>query len=309
MASRRESVSGAIRLRGSGSEHPFDSESMNALLRRCQDLLQAQPHESFQHVGVNSIQAVRVCNLLQQHTGDSVSLPVSIVYDFASIRHLLRHVVSVPGIPDSGGAQEDLSLVLDSVSRSPCGIERNLWGLCAFECSGDAICESTRWDVPGALSCANYGGFLADAEWFDARRFSISLAEARCMDPQQRVLLESVTPMIEHVESSLGICVGIYSTEFYAKHEDTNPTSSYTATSGILSVASGRISFVFNLHGPCLSLDTACSSALVACHVARGWISASMLGGPGMQRERHAFAKTFISCGGNDIGDGPLSHI
>ena len=42
----------------------------------------------------------------------------------------------------------------------------------------------------------------------------------------------------------------------------------YTTTGAALSVASGRRSFVLGLVGPCLSIDTACSSGLVAAHQA-----------------------------------------
>ncbi len=44
--------------------------------------------------------------------------------------------------------------------------------------------------------------------------------------------------------------------------------STYSGTSSMLSVASGRISFMQGLTGPCLSTDTACSSTLVAVHLA-----------------------------------------
>ncbi|EGB04072.1 hypothetical protein AURANDRAFT_5813, partial [Aureococcus anophagefferens] len=42
----------------------------------------------------------------------------------------------------------------------------------------------------------------------------------------------------------------------------------YSATSGALSVASGRVSYTLRLTGPCLTSDTACSSSLVALHLA-----------------------------------------
>ena len=43
--------------------------------------------------------------------------------------------------------------------------------------------------------------------------------------------------------------------------------TSYSATGFSSTIISARVSYVFNLHGPCLTLDTACSSALVAVHL------------------------------------------
>ena len=40
----------------------------------------------------------------------------------------------------------------------------------------------------------------------------------------------------------------------------------YSATGCAHSIACGRVSYVLGLHGPCVSYDTACSAALVACH-------------------------------------------
>ena len=43
-------------------------------------------------------------------------------------------------------------------------------------------------------------------------------------------------------------------------------SSVYSATAATCSVAAGRLSFVLGLQGPCSSIDTACSSGLVASH-------------------------------------------
>ncbi|KAI8473976.1 MAG: thiolase-like protein, partial [Monoraphidium minutum] len=54
------------------------------------------------------------------------------------------------------------------------------------------------------------------------------------------------------------------------------PISAFYATGAHLSVAAGRISFTFGLRGAAVAVDTACSSGLVAAHLA-----ARALGGPG----------------------------
>ena len=48
---------------------------------------------------------------------------------------------------------------------------------------------------------------------------------------------------------------------------DYKEVNAYTATGSSSSVLAARVSYVFNLHGPCLTLDTACSSALIAVHL------------------------------------------
>ncbi|MDT0125324.1 SDR family oxidoreductase [Paenibacillus sp. RRE4] len=119
------------------------------------------------------------------------------------------------------------------------------------------------------------GGFLDRIDLFDAEFFSISAKEARCMEPHQRLLLESTYEALEDAGyggeslhgSNTGVFIGRDHTDipFYklmAEPDLLHLTGSYT---GILS---SRISYVFNLKGPSVVVDTACSSGLVAIHEA-----------------------------------------
>lgn len=54
--------------------------------------------------------------------------------------------------------------------------------------------------------------------------------------------------------------------------------SALHATSNALSVIAGRVSFVFGLHGPAVSVDTACSAALVAMHIGMCGVMDSQVG-------------------------------
>ncbi len=141
-----------------------------------------------------------------------------------------------------------------------------------------------RWDVNSLPAAADaltsrrrHGGFVDTAFCFDLVAFAISAAEAAVMDPQQRIMLEggydalraSGWDRAKLLSNLTGIFIGV---TFLAFEEEllTSPLGStvYAGTGSALSVISGRLSYVLGLHGPCLSIDTACSAAIVSCHAA-----------------------------------------
>lgn len=141
---------------------------------------------------------------------------------------------------------------------------------------GDAVSQVPvqRWNAPRQPSAMRFGSFIAGAERFDGPFFSVSPAEADAMDPQQRLVLEfgygalhSAGLRRDGLQSSVvGIFLGIMSTDYSTLCKGNR--SVYDATGGTISVAAGRLSFTLGIQGPCASLDTACSSALVALHLA-----------------------------------------
>jgi len=93
------------------------------------------------------------------------------------------------------------------------------------------------------------------------------------MDPQQRLLLEvgyeamhaATLRRAELLDRDVGMFTGIMNTDFQGF---VGSVSVYAATGTQVSIASGRLSFVLGTQGPCASVDTACSSALVVINAA-----------------------------------------
>ena len=99
------------------------------------------------------------------------------------------------------------------------------------------------------------------------------------MDPQQRLLLEVAWEALEDGGQVLprlsgtrvAVFVGISSWDYsvlQTSFRDRGTIDAYTNTGGTLSIAANRISYCFDFRGPNAAVDTACSSALVAVHLA-----------------------------------------
>lgn len=171
---------------------------------------------------------------------------------------------------------------------------------------GDAVVEvpADRWNidrfydpVPGipGKSMAKHGGFIEGIDQFDPQFFGISPREAPYIDPQQRLLLETAWEAIEDAGvvldpvhgTDIGVFAGISHTDYQniqGGATDRAGISPHSPTGNAHSIAANRISYCLNLTGPSIAMDTACSSALTAVHVAcehlrKGHCAAALAGG------------------------------
>ncbi|MFC8246913.1 SDR family NAD(P)-dependent oxidoreductase [Streptomyces chartreusis] len=185
-----------------------------------------------------------------------------------------------PGSPDLPTYWANLLAGRDLVGEIPA--ERFDWR----EIYGDPRTEPDK--VP-----SRWGGFLADADLFDPAFFRISPREAKLMDPQHRLFLQTVWRTIEDAGhdpvslagSDTGVFVGCGSTEYATLLLQSGvEIDGQLATGNAHSVLANRVSFLLDLRGPSEPVDTACSSGLVAVHravraIEDGECSAAIAGG------------------------------
>jgi phthiocerol/phenolphthiocerol synthesis type-I polyketide synthase E len=124
-------------------------------------------------------------------------------------------------------------------------------------------------------------GVLAEADAFDAGFFGISPREAALIDPQQRVFLETAWTALEdagydsrNYEGAIGVFAGSILSTYLLKNIWMN--RDVMAGAGNFQVAVGNdptflatsTSYQLDLRGPSISVGTACSTSLVAVHLA-----------------------------------------
>lgn len=172
----------------------------------------------------------------------------------------------------------------------------------------DAITEipASRWDHEALVNksgAANlysrWGGFIEQVEQFDAEFFGITPREAELMDPQERLFLQTAwntfedagIPLSQIPNSAVGVFVGAMWSQYQLLSVGANDERK---TASIFSAIANRVSYSLNLKGPSMALDTMCSSALSALHIAlesvrRGDCAMALVGGVNIMSHPHKY--------------------
>ncbi|MHA7187858.1 type I polyketide synthase, partial [Burkholderia pseudomallei] len=142
---------------------------------------------------------------------------------------------------------------------------------------------ASRWDVarhfdahpatPGKVY-SKWIGLLDDVDCFDPAFFRISPAEAQEMDPQHRLFLQEGYRAFENAGYSAdtldgrncGVYLGIMNQEY--RQLGAGGAVTMLEKSNSFAIGAARLAYHLNLKGPAIPVDTACSSALVAIHLA-----------------------------------------
>ncbi len=288
----------------------------------------------FRELGFDSLTAVELRNQLSASTG--LNLPATLVFDYPTpallasflLDELVGAQATLSAGPSVSSVDEPIAIVGMSC-RLPGGSNTldDFWRLLSTGTDGVSAFPTDRgWEAYVTEEQQNsqfapVGGFVYDAGDFDPAFFGISPREALAMDPQQRVLLETVWEALEQAGidpaelrgTSAGVFTGAWSSGYGMSLQPGAPTvdpmetatagtEGYFLTGSATSVISGRVAYTLGLEGPAVTIDTACSSSLVAMHLAAqslrsGESSIALAGGVTVMATPGAFAEFALQQG------------
>lgn len=159
-----------------------------------------------------------------------------------------------------------------------------LWDLLANKRSGWSEVPKDRWnheafwhpdpdDANGTNNAKGAHFINQDVGTFDASFFNVSPQEAAAMDPQQRLLLEIVYESIENAgirqeeieKSNTAVFMALFTRDYDRNlYKDMASLPRYQMTGTGDSILANRISHLFDLQGPSMTLDTGCSGGMAA---------------------------------------------
>jgi acyl transferase domain-containing protein/ubiquinone/menaquinone biosynthesis C-methylase UbiE len=256
--------------------------------------------EPFDSYGVDSIVRIALHAELERVCG---SLPRTLLFEHASIaevtaylaaHHAEKFAVAAEPPPTvlPGAVAKQASV--DPVVRQPSAYEpiaiigmsgrypqaanlAELWQrlVAGQNCITEAPAD--RWDLD-AMGTTAHGGFIADADRFDHALFRLSADEAVLLAPEVRLFLETAWLTFENAGYGLSRLkdlqraqpggTGVFVASMY--HEARSADAGQGATDTNLTdwMIANRVSHFFDLGGPSLAINTACSGGLTAIHLA-----------------------------------------
>jgi myxalamid-type polyketide synthase MxaE and MxaD len=249
---------------------------------------QIEIDQPFARYGLSSTQAVEMISAVEQQLGRP--LPPTLVWTYPTVQALTRYLAgegeATVATHSSAPSSEPIAIIGIGCRFPHVNNAETFWRLL---CDGvDLITEvpPDRWDRdtfydanPNARGkmVSRYGAFIDQPDMFDAQFFGILPREAIHLDPRQRLALETAWEALEDAgiapDSLAGSDTGVFMATLRDDYdrllfEDPNQLDVYSSTGCAHSILANRLSYVFDLQGPSIALDTACSGSLVTAHLA-----------------------------------------
>ncbi|CAK5269983.1 unnamed protein product [Mycena citricolor] len=248
---------------------------------------------SFAELGMTSLLAVKIASELNKFLDGRAVLPTNICYihfDVPSLTSSVRErlssapssitsAASDPAASSPGTPRTDEIVIVGKAFRLPDGVNDDaaLWDVLTGE-SASIIKDipADRWDhasfYPKDIHFGRAG--LVDVARFDYGFFGMTASEAYSLSPTMRLALEVAYEALEDANipfravkgSRMGVFVAVKDDGFETLLHAGQGYDAYTrfyGTGRAPSTASGRINYLLDLHGPSITVDTACSGGIV----------------------------------------------
>nr|WQM80037.1 non-ribosomal peptide synthetase [Streptomyces sp.] len=243
-------------------------------------------HDRFLAIGGSSLKAMEVLAALEDTFG--VSVPPGVLRDRDTVAALTEYLVAArsgeqpePARPRAATGDSGAVAVVSMACRFPgADTPDAFWDRLVAGHDAVGPVPATRWSTrPG--DTARWGAFLVDPAGFDAGYFGIDAQEATATDPQGRIFLELAHEALERAGYAgarrAGRRVGVFAATGESGYREVlerafGPEGGLppaALTGNLPNLVAARVAQSLDLTGPALAVDTACSSALVALHLAR----------------------------------------
>ena len=260
------------------------------------NLAEVGVNDSFKELGGTSLRMVQLQSRFRNDIGREISvtelfsLP-TIASQVAKLEQRQKPQEQLPlANPRSDGHENDGIAIIGIAGRFPSADNvREFWSNIAngVNCIVDLKPEDLNLPADSPLrddpSLVLKGSTIRDADKFDAKFFGIYPKEAEVMDPQHRLLLESCWHALEDagyvpetLNASVGVYAGCYMDTYILSSIDSNPDiiasladsfhggSLQTELGNDKDYLATRVSYLLDLNGPAMTIQTACSTSLVA---------------------------------------------
>ena len=279
------------------------SEREQALAEIWQDILQLDVvgvNDSFFELGGNSLLLTQVHQKIS--TTLDRELSILTLFQYPTIQKLAEYLsepqaeTTTPDVPQqpvkSEQGESDIAIIGMSCRFPGANNLEQFWQNLRDGVESISILEDRDLEVSDrtVLNHSNYvraGASLPDVDLFDASFFGYSAKEAEIMDPQQRIFLECAWEALQssgyanqEKEQSIGVFAGSGMNTYLINnvHPNHNFSSQQTFLGSALDLqvrlANGKdflptkVSYKLGLRGPSVNVQTACSTSLVAVHMA-----------------------------------------
>lgn len=174
--------------------------------------------------------------------------------------------------------ENDIAIVGMNLRFPGISTEEEFWGVLKDGKDNLALQEGVKEKKSGYI---HVHSTLENTEYFDREFFGYTKREAELMDPQHRMFLQCAWELLEKAgynpfayDGLIGLFSGVSTSTYLMNNLMTHKDVVKSAGDLQLSILNekdhfvGKIAYRLNLKGPCVTVQTVCSTSLVATHLA-----------------------------------------